>query len=90
MLIHLALGEELPEPQLVSPVVGMLNLLGTRHGTPVLEPAEEFQALSEGKVCLYGKPWSRPGRKMGHFNLRGTNSSEVLAQLTELQQRYQL
>lgn len=90
MLIHLALGEELPEPQLVSPVVGMLNLLGTRHGTPVLEPAEEFQALSEGKVCLYGKPWSRPGRKMGHFNLRGTNSSEVLAQLTELQQRYQI
>lgn len=90
LLIHLALGEELPEPKLISPVVGMLNLLGTRHGTPVLEPAEEFQALSEGKVCLYGKPWSRPGRKMGHFNLRGTNSSEVLAQLSELQQRYQL
>jgi phosphoribosylaminoimidazole carboxylase (NCAIR synthetase) len=90
MIISLALGETLTPPQLLSPVIGMLNLLGTNHGNPRLEPEEDFLSLKEGNLCLYGKPWSRPGRKMGHFNLRGDNAPAVLAQLQELQQRYQL
>jgi len=90
MIIRLALGEPLTLPHLLSPVIGMLNLLGTHHGSPRLEPEEEFLALKDGSLCLYGKPWSRPGRKMGHFNLRGDNAPAVLAQLQELQQRYQL
>ena len=90
MIVNLVLGVELTTPQLLSPVIGMLNLLGTHHGSPRLEPEEEFLALEQGSLCLYGKPWSRPGRKMGHFNLRGDNAPAVLAQLQELQQRYQL
>lgn len=90
MIVNLAVGDELTTPQLLSPVVGMLNLLGTHHGSPRLEPEEEFLALKDGTLCLYGKPWSRPGRKMGHFNLRGDSAPAILAQLQELQQRYQL
>jgi 5-(carboxyamino)imidazole ribonucleotide synthase len=87
MIVRLALGEELIKPTLTSQVVGMLNLLGTRHGPPELKPADEFK---EGQLCLYGKPWSRPGRKMGHYNLTGASSEVVLEQLRDLQQRYQL
>jgi 5-(carboxyamino)imidazole ribonucleotide synthase len=90
MIVNLVLCVELTTPQLLSPVVGMLNLLGTHHGSPRLEPEEEFLALKDGSLCLYGKPWSRPGRKMGHFNLRGDSAPAILAQLQELQQRYQL
>jgi len=87
MIVRLALNETLTTPTLTSQVVGMLNLLGTRHGPPELTPTEEF---SDGQLCLYGKPWSRPGRKMGHYNLTGNSSEAVLARLQELKQRYQL
>lgn len=90
MIVKLALQENISTPTLLSPVIGMLNLLGTHHGNPRLEPEEDFLALKDGSLCLYGKPWSRPGRKMGHFNLRGEDAPAVLAQLQELQQRYQL
>lgn len=89
-LIELALDESLTVPQLVTPAIGMLNLLGTRHGPPHLEPLEDFTAHKSGELCLYGKPWSRPGRKMGHFNLPGERIDVILSQLEELKLRYQL
>jgi 5-(carboxyamino)imidazole ribonucleotide synthase len=37
--------------------------------------------LSEprAKLHLYGKPEARPGRKMGHFTVQGTDVEETLA-----------
>ncbi|MBY0517461.1 MAG: ATP-grasp domain-containing protein [Bacteriovoracaceae bacterium] len=89
-IIDLAFENDLKAPTLTSPVVGMLNLLGTHHGPAKLEPKEDFDQFKNGQLCLYGKPWSRPGRKMGHFNLKGEVASEVLSQLSDLQLRYQL
>jgi 5-(carboxyamino)imidazole ribonucleotide synthase len=89
-IVNIALEKELQQPLLTTSVVGMLNLLGTHHGPAKLEPREEFEQFKNGHLCLYGKPWSRPGRKMGHFNLKGERASEILSQLQDLQIRYQL
>lgn len=85
--IRVALGEALLNPELLSPSVGMLNLLGTAGGTNVLTPAQLFEA-KQGHLWLYGKKESRPGRKMGHYTLLGETNHVVLSELTELQQRY--
>lgn len=85
-----AFHSTLPEPKLISPSVGMLNLLGTEGGTNHLVPSELFENDSRGHLWLYGKKESRPGRKMGHYTLLGEKPSVILEKLTNLQQRYQL
>lgn len=71
-------GLPLGDPALHSPAV-MVNLLGDiwRDGEP------EWNALFEQgnlKLHLYGKCAARPGRKMGHYTVIGTNADGVLQQ----------
>ncbi len=90
LIARLAQGLPLSAPVLTTPVVGMLNLLGTQNGPAQLRPKERFTALEDGKLWEYGKEHSRIGRKMGHFNLRGRDHASVLAQLQTLKQGYSL
>lgn len=89
---HLDIAQGLPlrAPQLRSPSVGMLNLLGTKGGTNQLLPADLFAQNAQGHLWLYGKRESRPGRKLGHYTLLGDNAVVILNELTRLQQRYSL
>jgi 5-(carboxyamino)imidazole ribonucleotide synthase len=90
ILRDLLLNRPLQTPSLLTPVVGMLNLLGTQNGTANLQPRALFETDPAGALCLYQKKQSRVGRKMGHYNLKGHRSEIVLEQLTKLKQRYSL
>jgi 5-(carboxyamino)imidazole ribonucleotide synthase len=62
----------------------MVNILGDswtpRDGTGPREP-NWVAVLSEprAKLHLYGKPEPRPGRKMGHFTVQGTDLEDTLS-----------
>jgi 5-(carboxyamino)imidazole ribonucleotide synthase len=67
----------------------MVNILGDawtwRDGAVVGEP--DWTAIlgePRAKLHLYGKPVPRPGRKMGHFTVRGADVEDSLALAREL------
>jgi 5-(carboxyamino)imidazole ribonucleotide synthase len=69
-------GLPLGDARLHSPAV-MVNLLGDiwRDGEPAWNVLFEQLDL---KLHLYGKREARPGRKMGHFTVIGTDAEQVL------------
>lgn len=69
-------GLPLGDPHLHSPAV-MVNLLGDvwREGEPDWGRLLQHPRL---KLHLYGKPEARPGRKMGHYTVLGTQAAEAL------------
>lgn len=89
-LIKLILGQKLTAPQMTSPAVGMLNLLGTQNGKAHFEGDPEFTNNPQGFLHLYGKEDSRIGRKMGHYTLLGDNQEMILNKLEYLKNRYSL
>jgi 5-(carboxyamino)imidazole ribonucleotide synthase len=69
----------------------MVNILGDswkRQGGSLVEP-DWGAVLSEprAKLHLYGKLEARPGRKMGHFTVQGTDVEETLALARALRAR---
>ena len=65
----------------LAPVTVMVNTLGGEADPdmPMRERvAEVMRRYPEAKVHLYGKGW-RPGRKMGHVNVTGTDFDTVRA-----------
>jgi 5-(carboxyamino)imidazole ribonucleotide synthase len=77
-------------PAMKCKAVGMLNLLGTQNGIAKFHGDPRFQNIKDGTLHLYGKAFSRVGRKMGHFTLLGNNVEEILNELSELKQNYQI
>ncbi len=66
-----------------NPVV-MVNILGdawTWAGAAVVGEPDWTAVLAEprARLHLYGKPGPRPGRKMGHFTVQGSDVGETLA-----------
>lgn len=72
------------------PFVAMLNLLGTQEGIASLKPIENFLAIPNGHLHLYGKSKSKKGRKMGHFTLTGSQLQEMKKNLITLKSSYEL
>lgn len=68
--------------RLTSPVV-MINLLGDVWGNSQPNWAILLQTPA-AKLHLYGKKDARQGRKMGHFNLLGDNSADLLRDANSL------
>ncbi|HEU4763916.1 MAG TPA: 5-(carboxyamino)imidazole ribonucleotide synthase, partial [Gemmatimonadales bacterium] len=70
-------GLPLGDSHLLTPVT-MVNILGDvwARGEPDWGAA---LADSGVKLHLYGKSQPRPGRKMGHLNVLGTDAAETLA-----------
>lgn len=76
---------------LLGPAV-MVNILGDawgwRDGAVAGEPHwEVVRAEPRARLHLYGKPEPRPGRKMGHFTVRGGNRDEALRLALDLKER---
>ena len=74
-----------------SPVV-TATILGeawTRRGGAVVAEPDWAAVLSEprAKLHLYGRPVARPGRRMGHFTVRGGDVEETLSLARELRAR---
>lgn len=78
--IRAVVGLPLGAPHLREPAV-MTNLLGDLWPKGA-EPdwAGLLRAHPRLKLHLYGKGQARPGRKMGHFTLTGTNQADLLHQ----------
>lgn len=72
------------------PIVMMLNLLGTKDSIAHLHPKEKFLSIQNGHLHLYGKKYSKKGRKMGHFTLNGNNYQEMKNILFDLKKSYEL
>ncbi|MEM7292990.1 MAG: 5-(carboxyamino)imidazole ribonucleotide synthase [Pseudomonadota bacterium] len=73
--VRMMCGLPASDTALTSPVV-MLNLLGdVWHGA---EPDWSAVVPSSAYLHLYGKAEPRPGRKMGHINVLGSNNLEAL------------
>lgn len=65
---------------------GMLNLVGEEgfSGKVHYEGLEEVLKLPKTFVHLYGKPQTKPGRKMGHINILADSREELLEKLVKV------
>lgn len=81
-LCNLPLGETTQHSAAV-----MVNLLGDlwQNGAPDWSIVLQHPAA---KLHLYGKTDARPGRKMGHFTILGTDVAEVLQQAILIKQQF--
>lgn len=85
-VMNLPLGEA----DLKAPHVLMLNLLGTKEQVASLTPIENFLKIKNGYLHLYGKEFSKKGRKMGHFTLLGKDPKAMRDLLGHLKAEYTL
>jgi 5-(carboxyamino)imidazole ribonucleotide synthase len=64
--------------ELRRPAAVMVNLLGT-HARPVTaEGIGSSFSEPDAHVHIYGKRWSKPGRKMGHLTVLGDDAAQTL------------
>ncbi|MEM8619166.1 MAG: 5-(carboxyamino)imidazole ribonucleotide synthase [Actinomycetota bacterium] len=86
--IRAVCGQALGSPEMTTPAVAMVNLLGDVWGTaPDADSAPGWtSALGDAtaKLHLYGKAEPRPGRKMGHLTVRSTVASEAASRALAL------
>lgn len=82
-LCNLPLGETTQHSAAV-----MVNLLGElwQNGTP---DWNVILQCTTAKLHLYGKTDARPGRKMGHFTVLGTDVDEALQQAILIKKQLQ-
>ena len=81
-LLDLPLGS----PALLQPAA-MLNLLGEpgHTGPPVYQGMEDVLALDNVHLHIYGKPETRPHRKMGHITICGQHRKEIEEKISYIQ-----
>jgi len=75
---HLRAVLDLPlgATELTVPAAAMVNVLGSELADPASAYPELMASFPEAKVHLYGKG-VRPGRKLGHVTVTGTDPAEV-------------
>jgi 5-(carboxyamino)imidazole ribonucleotide synthase len=88
--VRAVLNYPLGETTLQSQFILMLNLLGTHNGDSTLKPIEDFLKINNGHLHLYGKQFSKTGRKMGHYTLLGDDKIKMKNLLTVLKQSYSI
>jgi len=79
------LGLPLGNPEIVAPAV-MLNLIGDAgyQGTPIYEGMTALLATHGAHPHLYGKAMTKPGRKMGHITIVGSDLDDALAKASTI------
>jgi len=77
-LLNLPLGST----RLIQPAA-MLNILGEpgHTGPPFYSGLEKIMNMSNVHLHLYGKPETRPHRKMGHATVCGNNRDEIVEKI---------
>lgn len=85
---HLRAVANLPlgDTGLIWPVSVMRNIFGGTHDLD-RSAAEVMERYPAAKIHLYGKP-ARPGRKLGHVNLVGTDLAQLRAASAEIAQLF--
>ena len=77
-ILNLPLGST----EMIKPFAVMINLLGKRNGSGVLQNYQSAVSDREIKLHIYGKSKSRIGRKMGHITIIGDNLKNILQKAT--------
>jgi 5-(carboxyamino)imidazole ribonucleotide synthase len=85
-------GSALGDPSMTAPAAAMVNLLGDLwFPVPGSEPIEPDWAVAladaSAHLHLYGKREARPGRKMGHLTVLGTDATDAAESARSLQDR---
>jgi 5-(carboxyamino)imidazole ribonucleotide synthase len=83
--IRAVCGVALGDTAMTVPAVAMVNLLGDlwSQGEPRWDAVLDEVGAS---LHLYGKAAPRPGRKMGHVTVTGSNANEVVARALRLRE----
>lgn len=86
-LLNLPLGST----ELLRPAA-MVNLLGEPGytGPPSYQGLEEVLALDNVHVHLYGKPETRPFRKMGHITVSGKDRTDIEQKVNYIQSNFKI
>ena len=77
MLWRILIGAPLGNPNAISPSV-LINIIGTQNGEPSYSSLSQILSMPNVFVHLYGKKQVKPGRKMGHINLLGSQKEQLL------------
>jgi 5-(carboxyamino)imidazole ribonucleotide synthase len=87
MLWRIILGYPLGNPHFVQPSA-MVNIIGSEHytGTPKYIGLEEVLAIENTFVHVYGKQQTKPGRKMGHITVLGTEQRDLIYKANKIKQ----
>ena len=82
------LNLSLPEPVARFPFSAMLNLIGEpgHQGKPVYQGLEACLSQPDVFVHLYGKPETRPYRKMGHVSIGAHSLADLRQKVSFVQQ----
>lgn len=65
----------------------MINLLGKKEGEGLIEDYNTALGDKDIHLHIYGKKKSRPGRKMGHITLTGSNQKELLERVKNIEKQ---
>ncbi len=76
--IRAVAGLPLGETGLKAKAVVMKNILGTKEGNGFPKGIEKVLKIKNVSVHIYGKLFSKPGRKMGHITVVGNSIAECL------------
>jgi len=85
--IRAVLGMPLGSPAMIKPAAVMVNLLGKREGEGIPFNYENILNYREVKIHIYGKEFSRVGRKMGHITKIGENPGELIKELEAIEKQ---
>ncbi len=79
MLWRIMLDYPLGNPDMLKPSV-LINLIGEQGftGVPKYEGLPEILQMPEAYVHFYGKETTKPGRKMGHVTVLGTDRIDLI------------
>jgi 5-(carboxyamino)imidazole ribonucleotide synthase len=85
-------GSALGDPSMTAPAAAMVNLLGDLwFPEPGSEPIEPDWAVAladaTARLHLYGKREARPGRKMGHLTVLGTDATAAVESARSIRDR---
>lgn len=86
-LLNLPLGDT----AMLQPAA-MINVLGEPGftGTPYYKGIEKIMALDNVHLHIYGKPETRPHRKMGHITICGINRTEIEGKINYIQSNFKV
>lgn len=78
------------DTSLIKPAAVMINLLGTHNRECRYNNIKEAVNQPNGHLHSYGKLQSKPGRKMGHYTLLGSDTDEIYSRARKVTDRIEI
>jgi 5-(carboxyamino)imidazole ribonucleotide synthase len=65
----------------------MINLLGKRNGIGIIQDYNKALENENIHLHVYGKEYSRIGRKMGHITMLGSEVKNILSKAKNIEKK---